>query len=57
MNQELALQAVDAAEEYKRQKGQGNEGPNLQPSGIHMGALGKPDGYMASPNYSELNRI
>ena len=57
MNTELAQQAVDAAEEYKRQKGQRNTGPNLQPSNFQMGALGKPDGYMASPGYSDFNSI
>ena len=57
MNPELAQQAVDAAEEYKRQRGQRNGGSNLQPSGPQMGALGKPDGHMASPVYSDFNRI
>jgi len=57
MNPELAQQAVDAAEEYKRQRGQRNGGPNLQPSNSQMGALGKPDGYMASPAYSDFNSI
>ena len=57
MNTELAQQAVDAAEEYKRQKGQRNVGPNLQPSASQMGAVGKPDGYIASPGYSDFNSI
>ena len=57
MNPELAQQAVDAAEEYKKQSGQGNKGPALQPSGLQMGALGKPVGYMPPTSYSPLNRV
>ena len=51
MNPELAQQAVDAAEEYKRQQA------TLQPSGLQMGALGKPDGYMPATSYSPLNQV
>ena len=51
MNPELAQQAVDAAEEYKRERA------TLQPSGLQMGALGKPDGYMPPTSYSPLNRV
>jgi hypothetical protein len=57
MNPELAQQAVNAAEEYKKQSGQGNKGPALQPSGLQMGALGKPDGYMPPTSYSDFNRV
>ncbi len=57
MNTELAQQAVDAAEEYKRQNGQGDKGPALQPSGQQMGALGKPDGYMPPTQYSGYNQV
>ena len=57
MNQELAQRAVASAEEYKRQSGQCNKGPALQPSGLQMGALGKPDGYMPPTGYSDFNRI
>ncbi len=54
MNPELAQQAVEAAEEYRRQNGQG---PALQPTGLKMGALGKPDGYMPSTFYSQFNQV
>ena len=54
MNPELAQQAVEAAEEYKRQNGQA---PTLQPVGLQMGALGKPDGYMPPTAYSGFNRV
>ena len=57
MNPELAQQAVDAAEEYKKQSGRGNKDATLQPSGLQMGALGKPDGYMPPTSYSPLNRV
>ena len=57
MNPELAQQAVNAAEEYKKQSGQGNKCPALQPSDLQMGALGKPDGYMPPTSYSPLNRV
>ena len=52
MNQKLAQNAVASAEEYKRQKAAA-----LQPSGLQMGALGRPDGYMPPTAYSPLNRI
>ena len=51
MNQELAQRAVASAEEYKRQKAAA-----LQPSGLQMGALGKPDGYMPPTMYSPTNQ-
>ena len=54
MNPELAQQAVEAAEEYKRQNG---KSPALQPSGLQMGALGKPDGYMPPTGYSDFNKV
>ena len=57
MNPELALRAIIAAEEYKKQSGQGIKAPALQPSGLQMGALGKPDGYMPPTAYSPLNRV
>ena len=57
MNQRLAQMAVSSANAYKRQNGQGNRGPVMQPSGIHMGALGRPDGYIPSPRYSDFNRV
>ena len=52
MNQELAQRAVASAEEYKRQKAAA-----LQPSGLQMGALGKPDGYMPPTGYSVFNKV
>ena len=36
---------------YKRQQA------TLQPSGLQMGALGKPDGYMPATSYSPLNQV
>jgi len=57
MNQKLAQMAVDSANEYKKQKGQGTQGPVMQPVGLQMGALGKPDGYMPSTGYSAFNRV
>ena len=57
MNQELAQRAVASANEYKKQKGQGTQGPVMQPVGLQTGALGKPDGYMPSTGYSAFNRV
>ena len=57
MNQRLAQMAVSSANAYKRQSGQGNKGPALQPSGLQMGALGKPDGYLPPTGYSDFNRV
>ena len=51
MNPELAQQAVEAAEEYKKQQA------TLQPSGLQMGALGKPDGYMPPIGYSDFIKV
>ena len=51
MNPELAQQAVEAAEEYKKQQA------TLQQSGLQMGALGKPDGYMPPTGYSDFNKV
>ena len=55
MNVAKAQQAVDAAEGHKSKKGQ-EKGPALQPTGLQMGALGKPDGYMPPTMYSPTNQ-
>ena len=57
MNVEKAKNAVAASEEHKRQKQRMQSGATLQPMGLQMGALGKPDGQMASPMYSDFNRV
>ena len=57
MNVEKAQNAVAASEEHKRQKQQMQNGATMQPMGLQMGALGKPDGQMASPIYSPTNRV
>ena len=56
MNVAKAQQAVDAAEGHKSKKGQGTD-PALQPTGLQMGALGKPDGYMPPTMYSPTNQV
>ena len=57
MNVEKAQNAVAASEEHKRQKQQMQSGATLQPMGLQMGALGKPNGQMPSPMYSNFNRV
>ena len=57
MNVEKAQNAVAASEEHKRQKQQIQSGATLQPMGLQMGALGKPDGYMPPTGYSDFNRV
>ena len=52
-----SLTAVAASEEHKRQKQQVQNGATLQPMGLQMGALGKPDGQMPATFYSNTNRV
>tara|TARA_B100001094_G_scaffold9565_1_gene8549 strand:- start:316 stop:486 length:171 start_codon:yes stop_codon:yes gene_type:complete len=56
MNVAKAQQAVEAAEGHKSKKEQVS-GATLQPSGLQMGALGKPDGYMPPTMYSPTNQV
>ena len=57
MNIERAQNAVAASEEHKRQKQQMQSGATMQPMGLQMGALGKPDGQMPATFYSDFNRV
>ena len=56
MNVAKAQQALDAAEEHKSKKAQEKQGAALQPTGLQMGAIGKPDGYMPPTMYSPTNQ-
>ena len=57
MNDEKAQTAVAASEEHKRQQARVESGATLQPMGLQMGALGKPDGQMPATFYSNTNRV
>ena len=57
MNVEKAQNAVAASEEHKRQTPRMQSVATFQPMGLQMGALGKPNGQMPSPMYSDFNRV
>ena len=63
MNVEKAQNAVAASEEHQKRREEYHRrakaagGATLQPMGLEMGALGKPNGQMPSPMYSDFNRV
>jgi hypothetical protein len=55
MDEAKALEALLMAQEAKRQMAASQS--TLQPTGLQMGAIGKPDGYMPSTQYSGYNQV
>ena len=52
MDEAKALEALLVAQEAQRQMAASQS--TLQPTGLQMGAIGKPDGYMPPTQYSCL---
>ena len=55
MEEAKALEALLMAQEAQKQMAASNS--TLQPTGLQMGAIGKPDGYMPPTQYSGYNRV
>jgi hypothetical protein len=55
MDEAKALEALLMAQEAQRQMAASNS--TLQPTGLQMGAIGKPDGYMPPTQYSGYNQV
>jgi len=55
MDEAKALEALLMAQEAKRQMAASQS--TLQPTGLQMGAIGKPDGYMPPTQYSGYNQV
>ena len=55
MDEAKALEALMIAEAAKQQMAASQS--TLQPTGLQMGALGKPDGYMPPTMYSPTNQV
>ncbi len=55
MDEAKALEALLMAQEAKRQMAASQS--TLQPTGLQMGAIGHPDGPLASTQYSAYNRV
>ena len=55
MDEAKALEALMIAEAAKQQMAASQS--TLQPTGLQMGAIGKPDGYMPPTQYSGYNKV
>tara|TARA_B100000427_G_scaffold91675_1_gene75729 strand:+ start:233 stop:442 length:210 start_codon:yes stop_codon:yes gene_type:complete len=55
MDEVKALEALMIAQAAKQQMAASNS--TLQPTGLQMGAIGKPNGYIPSTQYSGYNRV
>ena len=55
MDEAKALEALLMAQEAQRQMAASQS--TLQPTGLQMGAIGKPDGYMPPTQYSGYNQV
>jgi hypothetical protein len=55
MDEAKALEALLMAQEAQRQMAASQS--TLQPTGLQMGAIGKPDGYMPPTQYSGYNKV
>ena len=63
MDEAKALEALALAQEHQKLREEYHQmanaagGATLQPRGLEMGAIGKPDGYMPPTQYSGYNQV